>query len=99
MRLFTLMFYYVMHRLFFLPFKIVHSVVYESTYSHLDAAKDPTGDLYLFTMRVYASLISALCVLHYMWFWMMLQKSYRELFGGKGKQQEDSKQKKKQKAA
>lgn len=75
------LFYPNITRLYFLPFEVLRSVLFESSYSYLDMAKDPTGEKYAGTVRIYAGLIGALCVLHYLWFWMMLQKSYREVFG------------------
>ena len=54
----------------------------EAEYSPLDHLADPTGEHFVRAQRVYAALLGCLCVLHYAWFWMMLQKSYREVAGG-----------------
>jgi hypothetical protein len=53
----------------------------ESSYSHLDAETDPTGAYFVLTKSTYAILLGSLCVLHYLWYWMMLKKCYREVAG------------------
>jgi len=66
-------------RLYFFPLKVVRSAMVESSYSPKDAENDPTGAYFVATKSAYVVLLSSLCVLHYVWYWMMLQKCYREV--------------------
>jgi hypothetical protein len=67
----------------------------EAEYSPVDLAADPSGEQFSRIQSVYFLLLGSLCVLHYLWFWMMLQKSYREVAGGGGRDEKESAEQKK----